>query len=82
MTAWYVYIVRCSDTTFYTGITKDLQRRVDEHNHSNVLGASYTRNRRPVKLVYHESKTTRSDAVKRENEIKRMTRKQKECLMM
>ena len=48
---WYVYILKCSDNSLYTGITKDLERRVDEHN-SGREAAKYTRARRPVKLVY------------------------------
>jgi putative endonuclease len=48
---WYVYILECKDKTFYTGITTDLERRIKEHNNS-LLGAKYTKSRRPVKLVY------------------------------
>jgi putative endonuclease len=69
--AWYVYIVRCADDTLYTGITTDLQRRVDEHNHG-VVGAKYTRARRPVEIVYKECVASRSQATRREYQIKRM----------
>ncbi len=69
---WYVYIVRCNDGTLYTGITNDLDRRVKEHNSANG-GAKYTRSRRPVKLVYSEFAEDRSEAAKREYQIKRMT---------
>lgn len=81
MTTWTVYMVRCADGTLYTGIARDAARRVEEHNSSNLLGASYTRARRPVALVYQESAATRSAALRREYQIKRMTREQKERLL-
>ena len=68
---WWVYLVRCSDGTLYTGITNDLERRIVEHNSKNG-GARYTRSRRPVKLVYSEQTESRSGAAKREYRIKRM----------
>jgi len=68
---WYTYIVECSDSTLYTGITNDLQRRVEEHN-NDEKGAKYTRSRRPVKLVYSEGFASRSEAAKREASIKSM----------
>jgi putative endonuclease len=71
-----VYIVKCSDNTLYTGIAKDLKRRIDEHNNSDK-GAKYTRVRRPVELVYSEVSEDRSSASKREYEIKKFTRTQK-----
>jgi putative endonuclease len=73
---YYVYIVRCGDDTFYTGITTDLERRVDEHNHS-PKGAKYTRARRPVELVYSEVCEDKSSASQREYAIKKMKRVQK-----
>jgi putative endonuclease len=78
---WYVYIVRCSDDSLYTGITKDPERRVNEHNYNNLLGALYTWARRPVKLVYKEVHNTRSEAAKREYEIKQMSKKDKEAFL-
>ena len=78
---WFVYIVRCADDTLYTGIAKDVARRVEEHNSNDVLGASYTRGRRPVALVYTEAVETRSAAAKREYEIKQMTRQGKDELL-
>ena len=81
MSEWYVYILRCADNTFYTGITVDIDRRLDEHNNSNKLGAAYTRGRRPVELVYQESSATRSAATKREYEIRKMSKKQKEAFV-
>jgi putative endonuclease len=81
MTTWTVYMVRCADGTLYTGIARDAARRVEEHNTSNQLGSSYTRARRPVALVYQEGAATRSAALRREYQIKRMTRDQKERLL-
>ena len=79
-TAWFVYLVRCQDTTFYCGIAKDLNRRLEEHN-STDKGAKYTRGRRPVKLVYTEKAATRAQATQREGQIKRMTRAEKMALI-
>jgi len=73
---WSVYILRCKDTTLYTGVTTDLTRRVEEHNTSN-LGAKYTRARRPVQLVYSESCNNRVHAMQREYAIKQLTRSKK-----
>lgn len=73
---WYVYILKCSDDTLYTGVTTDILRRLDEHNNS-PLGAKYTKPRRPVALVYQEICENRTKATKREAEIKNMTRKEK-----
>lgn len=78
---WWVYMVRCADTTLYTGIATDLQRRIGEHNDSNRLGAKYTRGRRPVALVYSEVCSSRSEATRREGTIKRLNRRQKERLI-
>jgi putative endonuclease len=80
MTAWTVYIVRCVDGSLYTGIAKDAARRVEEHNSNDLLAANYTRTRRPVALVYREVAATRSAALKREYEIKQMSRQEKEAL--
>jgi len=78
---WFVYIVRCVDDTLYTGIAKDVARRIEEHNSSNLLAASYTRARRPVVLVHKEEVKTRSAAARREYEIKQLTRREKESLI-
>lgn len=75
-THWYVYIVQCSDHTLYTGITTDIQRRLREHNHGPG-GARYTRTRRPVRLIYSESRPGRAAAAKREALIKQMDRRTK-----
>lgn len=79
--SWQVYIVRCADTTLYTGIARDVERRIDEHNHSH-LAARYTRARRPVVLVYSESCDSRSQALRREIAIKKLSRRDKERLCM
>ncbi|MDD2922008.1 MAG: GIY-YIG nuclease family protein [Anaerolineales bacterium] len=71
----YCYILECSDGTFYTGWTTDPQRRVLRHNKGT--GAKYTRARRPVKLVYLEAQSNRTEAMKREAAIKKMRRAQK-----
>lgn len=75
----YVYILECSDKTYYTGWTKDLEKRINTHN--NGKGAKYTRGRRPVKLIYFENFNDKVEAMKREYEIKRMSRKEKEKLI-
>lgn len=78
--AWFVYIVQCADRSFYTGIARDVLKRNVEHN-SPHGGAKYTRARQPVSLVYSESHTSRSSALKREHQIKRMSRLGKKALI-
>lgn len=75
MKPWYVYILRCSDGTLYTGSTDDVARRVAVHNSGK--GAKYTRGRTPVEVVYTEKCETCSAALKREYAIKQLTRQQK-----
>ena len=78
---WYLYLVRCVDNTLYCGITKDLQRRLSEHNGSKK-GARYTSTRRPVVLEYQEQLTeSLGMALKRERQIKKLSRKQKEQMI-
>jgi len=77
---WYVYIVACSDATLYTGVAKDVTRRLDEHNHS-PKGAKYTKVRRPVVLQYSEIQNSRSEACKREYAIKQLSRSEKLLLI-
>ena len=79
MKAHYVYILRCYDGSLYTGWTTDLKQRVKAHNEGK--GAKYTRSRRPVELVYHEEFETKSEALKREAAIKRMSREEKLTLI-
>lgn len=75
--AWFVYIVRCKDNSLYTGITTDLKRRVNEHNHDNLKGAKSLKAKRPVILQYYEIVDTQSSALKREASIKNWKRKNK-----
>ena len=76
LSRWRVYMLRCSDNTLYTGVTTDIKRRVDEHN-SSSLGAKYTKNRRPVELVYEERMDGKILAMKREYAIKQLSRSEK-----
>jgi len=79
---WYIYIVRCSDDSLYTGITTDIKRRMRAHNNdTGPSTAKYTRARRPVYLVYQETATSRSHAARRESEIKNLSRRDKELLI-
>lgn len=71
---WYVYLVRCADSSFYTGVTTDLVRRLRQHNGEIAGGAGYTRGRRPVDLVWSEACIDRSDAQKREYVVRRSPR--------
>ena len=76
---YYVYMVRCSDGSLYTGSTNNLPARLEKHNRGE--GARYTRGRRPVTLVYYEPVTSKSEALKREIQIKKMTRTDKLSLI-
>lgn len=73
--SYYVYLLKCNDNSLYCGYTNDLAKRIKTHN--DGLGAKYTKPRLPVVLVYHEVFETKSDALKREAEIKKLTRPQK-----
>ncbi len=77
--ACYTYMVECSDGSLYTGWTNDLGGRVRAHNAGR--GAKYTKSRRPVKLVYHETFATKQEAMRREYEIKHYTRTEKLALL-
>lgn len=79
MAKYFVYILRCADGTLYTGISTDVERRLDEHNRK--VASKYTRVRLPVELVFQEESETRSDALKRESAIKKLTKKQKLSLI-
>jgi putative endonuclease len=68
---WYVYIVRCSDRTLYTGIARNIEKRIEQHNSGQ--GAKYTRGRRPVELVLIEEMSSHGDALRREYQIKRLS---------
>ncbi len=69
---WFVYIIQCEDNSFYTGATNNLERRFLEHK--NGRGGRYTRSHKPVRIIYSENFTTKSDALKREIEIKNWNR--------
>jgi putative endonuclease len=73
--SWFVYIVECADQSLYTGIARDADKRIAKHN--DGTGAKYTRSRLPVTLIYREQQASRSEALKREALIKRLTRTQK-----
>ncbi|HRY11949.1 MAG TPA: GIY-YIG nuclease family protein [Syntrophomonadaceae bacterium] len=72
----YVYILKCRDDTYYTGYTVEVDRRLQEHQ--NGLASKYTRGRTPVELVYVEELPTKSAALQRERELKRLTRANKQ----
>jgi len=75
----YVYVLECADGSLYTGYTTDVERRVAEHEAGE--GAKYTRGRTPVELVHAESFDSKSAAMSREHEIKRLSRAEKERLV-
>ena len=72
---WYLYILRCGDGTLYTGITTDVEKRLEQHRSGK--GAKYTRGRGPLALVYREELEDHSAALKREWAVKKMTREEK-----
>lgn len=76
---YYTYIARCSDNSLYTGYTNDLEKREEVHNTGK--GAAYTRSRLPVTLVYSEKFKNRAEAMKREWEIKKLSKEEKEKLI-
>ena len=76
---WYLYILRCKDNTLYTGITTDVEKRLEAHRSGK--GAKYTRGRAPLELVYRETCGSHSEALKREAEIKKLSRQSKEFLL-
>jgi putative endonuclease len=78
---WYVYVVKCKDSTYYTGITTNIERRVRQHNGLLAGGARYTSARRPVELAYLEQAQDRSVASKREYQVRKLTRQQKQQLV-
>ena len=78
--SWFVYLLQCSDGSFYTGVTTDLKRRVRQHNGEIVGGANYTRARRPVAMVWHEGCENRSVAQQREYMVRRLSRLEKQRL--
>jgi predicted GIY-YIG superfamily endonuclease len=77
--AWFVYVLRCADSSLYTGVTKDLNRRCQQHNDGTA--SRYTRGRRLTEIVYHEAHADHSSALRREAAIKAMSKRQKEMLI-
>ena len=77
---WWVYVLRCTDGSLYTGVTTDVSRRIRQHGAGTA--SKYTRSRRPVKLAYSEPVIDRGTALKREAAIKRLRRKAKEELLV
>jgi len=80
MSDWFVYMLRCSDNSLYTGITIDVKRRVKEHNGEKSV-TKYTRVRQPVEMVYQEKAISRAEACKREAQLKKLTKTDKEALV-
>lgn len=78
--SWFVYMLRCGDGTLYTGITDDVDRRLAAHRAGK--GAKYTRGRGPLEVVYREEQPDKGSALRREMEIKRLRREQKEALFI
>jgi len=76
---WYLYILKCGDGTLYTGITTDVQRRLTAHRAGR--GAKYTRGRGPLEVVYQEECGDHTQALRRELEVKHLTRMEKERLI-
>ena len=76
---YVVYILECRDGSFYTGITIDMQKRFTKH--AAGLGGAYTRSHPPVKILYQEKVVDRSQALKREAELKKLSKAQKEKLI-
>lgn len=76
---WYVYLLRCSDSSLYCGITNDIQHRLKTHEEGK--GAKYTRGRLPIKLAYTEVVENKSEALKREIQIKKLSKNKKEELI-
>ena len=77
--AYFTYIIRCDDGTFYTGWTDNLEKRLDAHNKGT--GSRYTRSRLPVELAHKEEFATKSEAMRRERAIKKMPRAAKRLLI-
>lgn len=75
----YTYMLKCKDSTYYIGYTNDLEKRLQAHNEGK--GAKYTKGRGPVELVYYEEYEDKSTAMRREWELKQLSRKQKEAML-
>jgi len=78
---WHVYVLRCRDGSLYTGVARDVERRLRQHNGELAGGARYTRGRRPVTLLWSEAHVDRSGAQSREAALKRLSRRGKLALI-
>ena len=81
MSDWYLYLLRCSDGSLYTGITTNVARRFAEHRENRCIGAKYLRGRRPLTLVFQKKLGSRSLALAVESKVKRLSKKRKEDLI-
>ncbi|MBW0279291.1 hypothetical protein B4O99_07065 [Shewanella xiamenensis] len=81
VSTWYLYLIRCANGHLYTGITTDVARRFNEHQSSSPKAAKYLRGKGPLTLMYQEQVGTRSDALKREISVKKLSRAQKLALI-
>ncbi len=81
MSDWYLYLLRCSDGSLYTGITTNVARRFTEHRENSGAGAKYLRGRRPLMLVFQKKLGSRSLALAVESKVKRLSKKRKEDLI-
>lgn len=79
VTNWFVYILKCRDLTYYIGISNNVEKRIEIHNSGK--GAKYTRSRLPVVLLFQEKYSNKSEATKRELQLKKLSRKQKDLLI-
>jgi len=79
MEKWFVYILECEDKSFYTGITNDVQRRFNEHKSGK--GGKYTNSHKPIKIIFTEEIDNKSEALKREYQIKSLSRENKKKLI-
>lgn len=79
---WWVYIVQCADDTYYTGLTHDIHQRINQHNSGvKAGGAKYTGSRGPVQLIYLQQYSSHIEAARREIEIKKLKRHEKQKLI-
>lgn len=76
---WFTYILLCADGSYYTGISNNIEKRFLDHKNGN--GGAYTRSHRVIKIVYQEKNTNKSEALKRELQIKKMTKREKNLLI-
>jgi putative endonuclease len=81
MSDWYLYLLRCSDGSLYTGITTNVARRFAEHRENSGTGAKYLRGRRPLMLVFQKKLGSRSLALAVESKVRRLSKKRKEDLI-